>query len=74
MAAAINTIPQFPKIGARFVNEQGFITAPWQQLLLDLWRKVETLQAANAELTSKLEAATQDAALLVPPQTQIAVS
>lgn len=73
MATPVNTLPQFPTIKAPIALPSGQIHPAWQQLLVNLWNQQNQLAQTLSNLSGAEGQASQDGALLVPPQTQIAV-
>lgn len=68
-----NTLANFPNITAPIALPNGQIHPSWQQLLMKIFNDQQALTQNVATLTAATQNAAQDGALLVPPQTQVAV-
>lgn len=64
----------FPQINAPFTDPRtGNIHPAWLELITSMWTRLNTLEEAQALTADSISAAAQEAALLAPPQVQIAV-
>lgn len=69
-----NVVPNYPNISSPLTLEGQHIAQAWQQLFLRLFNDNIDLQSRVAALEAAQGQVSQDGALSVPPQSQIAVS